>query len=259
MENHARDFDPSDAAPTSTGSFTTMDRPVPPIQGHLANLEIIAAITNLQERVDHLEKATKSLQEKTDRLEEAANALHKTTGTFEETNKSLQETNKSLQETNNALRAINVGLHNEVQDLVQRALTAEKEIRTFATMVRFGRTAVEGLEKELKTMQDQVCVARNEHNIDHNNLREVTKQQEENTHQIKLLQRGTRCLEKILGLRRFRQVVNGDRGEANSSVLDQQQRKIGTMLAWFERMSLNEFKPEDIRWFFDDKKKKSSS
>lgn len=136
------------------------------------------------------------------------------------------------------------------------------------------------MEKELKNMQDQVSIARDEHNIAHNNLREVTKQQEENTHQIKLLQRGTRCLEKILGLRRFRQVVHGDRGEANPSVLDQQQRKIGTvslrcsfsrvlfpfrvntleqMLAWFERMSLNEFKPEDIRWFFDDKKKKSSS
>ena len=86
-----------------------------------------------------------------------------------------------------------------------------------------------GLETELKKVQDQVHATRDEHTITHDKLKAVTKKQEEDTHQITLLQRGSNCLEKVLGLRRFRQVVNGDRGEPNSAVLDQHHRNIGTV------------------------------
>jgi len=236
------------------------DLSLAPVLGYSANLETIATI--------------KSLQERANRFEETSNCL-------QETNKCLQEANKCLQETNKTLRETNGGMQQEIQNLVRRARVFEEQVRTLVTKAQLGETSREELETELKKVQDQVHATRDEHTITHDKLKAVTKKQEEDTHQITLLQRGSNCLEKVLGRRRFRQVVNGDRGEPNSAVLDPTSQEhwhsksavphflpslisfeltfAAQMLAWFERMSLNEFKPEDIRWYFDSSKKKAST
>lgn len=108
-------------------------------------------------------------------------------------------------------------------------------------------------------------------------LEETRLKAEETEQKISVMQRGLNCLEKLLGLRRFRQLANANRGHHKSAVLDQLCGRTAEsdkspdlisppslidyfpadtdiyslqVISWFKQLSVSELKVDNLRSFF---------
>ncbi|KAK4156606.1 hypothetical protein C8A00DRAFT_30575 [Chaetomidium leptoderma] len=226
MENRATVTNPSsNTASSPVGGLVPMDHSIASTRDDHEDA-LIAEIQSLHQTIRDQQHAFHALQEKLQEQGKTIQAISETSQLGQMAVKQIQEQGKTIQAISETARLGQIAVM-QIQD-----------------DIHFTRN-------DLDITRNDLLITRNDLLITRNDVSKVTEKQEQLASNISALQRGMKCLDKLLGLRRFRQVVNANRGEASSTVLEQQGRKIGTMLSWFERMSMNDFRPEEMRSFFE--------
>jgi hypothetical protein len=117
-------------------------------------------------------------------------------------------------------------LHRSLQDL-QRSVqgiqqTAEghgQAIQTLIEKARLGEIAVAELQLGQKRNEDELYNARIDITMTRNDVSKVTEKQEKLIERMSAMQRGINCFQKLLGIRRFRQVMEANRNDSTRRFL----------------------------------------